>query len=231
MADVQKVLDMKIAALIPVHNEARTIGRIVEQLKAKNIDTVVVDDGSSDGSGNAALKKGAVVIFNEIKSGKGYSLRRGFAYLLKAGYDGVIVMDGDGQHDVSDIDGFISKAIARAGIVSGNRMQNSKGMPVVRYLTNRFMSSLISLACGQFIPDTQCGYRYISADVLRHIELKCNDFEIETEILIKACRHGFNVQSVPIKTIYQDEESKINPLKDTIRFIVYFAKEVFSFRD
>ncbi len=220
---------MKICILIPVHNEVRTIAQIVEQLLAKGMDTIVVDDGSTDGSGDVARQKGAVVIVNNKKSGKGYSLRRGFDYILKLDYSGVIVMDGDGQHDISDLDVFIQAAEGeQIGIVSGNRMHNSKGMPFVRYVTNRFMSLLISVACGQYIPDTQCGYRYIASEVLKEIEFQCNDFEIETEMLIKASRKGFKIRSVPIKTIYRDEESKINPFKDTIRFIVYFSREVFN---
>ncbi len=221
---------MKICVLIPVHNEVRTIAQIVERLLAKGLDTIVVDDGSTDGSGSAARKKGAIVIVNNKKSGKGYSLRRGFDYILKLDYSGVIVMDGDGQHDISDLDAFIKAAEEeKIGIVSGNRMNNSKGMPLIRYVTNRFMSLLISAACGQYIPDTQCGYRYIAREVLKDIEFQCNDFEIETEMLIKASRKGFKIRSVPIKTIYRDEESKINPFRDTIRFIIYFSGEILGF--
>ncbi|MCK5179213.1 MAG: hypothetical protein KAR32_06750, partial [Candidatus Omnitrophica bacterium] len=108
---------------------------------------------------------------------------------------------------------------------------NSKGMPFIRYCTNRFMSWLISLACGQSIADTQCGYRYIHCEILKQLDLTSRDFEIETEILMKACQKGFKVLNVPIKTIYRNEESKINPFKDTIRFFTYFIKEICSRRE
>jgi glycosyltransferase involved in cell wall biosynthesis len=218
-----------MCVLIPVYNEANTIGSIARAIRADGIDVVVVNDGSTDNSEAVANENGAVVMRHDIKSGKGSSLRMGFAHILKQGYGAVITMDGDGQHDVGDIHRFLEFARThRPAIIVGNRMTDPKGMPWVRYLTNRFMSLLISLACRQGIPDTQCGYRYLDCRLLREISLRCDDFEIETEMLMKAAKKGFPVYSVPIRTIYRDEESKINPLKDTLRFIVYFLKEVAS---
>ncbi len=219
----------KICILIPVLNEAQTIGAVVSALRAQSLDTVVVDDGSTDDSGAIARQKGATVIRHEVKKGKGQSLRDGFRHVLEHGYDGVITMDGDGQHDAADIGQFLQQiAKERPGMIVGNRMANPQGMPVVRYLTNRFMSFLISCACGQRIPDTQCGYRYIDSRVLREVPLASDDFEIETELLMKSAKQGFRIDSIPVATIYRDEESKINPWKDTIRFVRYFTKEIRS---
>lgn len=219
----------RICVLIPVLNEAQAIGAVVSSLRAQDLDVVVIDDGSTDDSGAIARQNGATVIRHDVKKGKGQSLRDGFRYALEHGYDGVITMDGDGQHDAADIKQFLRPAAKeRPGMVVGNRMVNPRGMPCVRYLTNRFMSSLISRACGQRIPDTQCGYRYIDSSVLREVPLACDDFEIETELLMKSSKQGFRIESVPVMTIYRDEESKINPWKDTVRFITYFIKELRS---
>ena len=219
----------KICVLIPVLNEAQAIGAVVRSLRVQNLDVVVIDDGSTDDSGAIARQNGATVIRHDVKKGKGQSLRDGFRYALEHGYDGVITMDGDGQHDAADIGQFMHMiAKERPGMIVGNRMVNPQGMPCVRYLTNRFMSSLISKACGQHIPDTQCGYRYVDSRVLREVPLTCDDFEIETELLMKSSKQGFRIDSVPVTTIYRDEESKINPWKDTVRFITYFIKEIRS---
>lgn len=220
---------IKICILIPVLNEAQTIAVVVSSLRAQKLDVVVIDDGSTDDSGAIARRNGATVIRHEVKKGKGQSLRDGFRYALERGYDGVITMDGDGQHDAADIGQFLRLvAKERPGIIVGNRMADPRGMPYVRYLTNRFMSFLISSACGQRIADTQCGYRYIDSRVLCEVPLACDDFEIETEMLMKSAKRGFRIDSVPVTTIYRDEESKINPWKDTIRFITYFMKEIRS---
>jgi glycosyltransferase involved in cell wall biosynthesis len=220
---------MKICVLIPVHNEAQTIGQLVSGLKERSLDALVVDDGSSDGSGKIAQENGAFIIRNNKKMGKGVSLQRGFSYILKRDYEGIVTMDGDGQHDIGDIDKFVEKAGAYPNcVITGNRMSNTKGMPFIRYLTNHIMSGLISFICKQTVKDTQCGYRYIGCGILKGINLSCGDFEIETEILIKSSKKGFNIYSVPVKTIYRNEKSKIDPFKDTIRFFVYLSKELFS---
>ncbi len=229
MADVQKVLGgrMKICAVIPVHNEAKTIGGIVESLSFKHIESLVIDDGSSDGSGQIAKSKGATVITNNPRGGKGNALKQGFAYAIKHHYDAVITIDGDGQHDIGDIENFIQQAHKDpVSVITGNRMSNAKGMPFLRYVTNTFMSFIISSACKHKISDTQCGYRYIHCSILREIALISNDFEIETEILMKTSKKGYPIYSVPVKTIYNNEESKISPFRDSVRFINYFLKEL-----
>lgn len=222
---------MKTCILMPAHNESETIGQLVVNIRKRPLPVVVVDDGSSDDTGLIAQEKGAIVLRNEERKGKGKSLQRGFEYILQQDYDNVIIMDGDGQHDVADIDQFIQKAQEHpASIVTGTRMQNHQGMPLVRLWTNRFMSLLISAVCRQKIPDTQCGYRLISREVLKNMKLSSSDFEIETEVLIQASKRGYKIYSVPIKTIYQNEVSKINPLKDAFRFFIYIIKEIFSLR-
>lgn len=218
---------MKICVVIPALNEEKEIGRIVAEVRAKGIDVIVIDDGSVDETGSIAKSNGAIVLRNDQRHGKGFSLKRGFAYILEQGYDGVITMDGDGQHASEDIDHFLAEAQEKSMcLINGTRMGDPKGMPFVRRTTNRFMSWLISRLCRQRIEDTQCGFRYVSADILRQITLVSNDFEIETEMLMKSCRAGCRVLSVPIQTIYRDEKSKIRPIKDTFRFVAYLWREL-----
>jgi len=220
---------LKICVIIPVHNEGETIGRLVAAARKKGIDVVVIDDGSTDGSGAKAEQEGGMVLANRVRQGKGLSLQKGFDYAVRHGYDGVITIDGDGQHDVGDIDSFLAMiAKEPVSVITGTRMANPKGMPWTRLLTNRVMSFLISIVCGQRIPDTQCGYRYIHSDVLKSIHLNSRDFEIETEVLVEACKKGYSIISVPIKTIYRGETSDINPITDTVRFVRYLMRELFK---
>jgi len=220
---------MKICVIIPVYNESKAIGPLVVSLKRKNLSVVVVDDGSMDGAGEIAKEKGATVIRHETKHGKGFALQTGFQFALSNHFDGVITLDGDGQHDIDDIDPFLEYARKKeADLIIGNRMGNPKDMPLLRYLTNCFMSFLISLSCGRGIPDTQCGYRYISDEVLKSISFHSRDYEIESEILMKACKKNFRVMSIPIHSIYRNEESHIHPFKDTVRFFSYYFRELFS---
>lgn len=220
---------MKIAVVIPAYNEGQRIGALVTSIRALPYDCVVVDDGSLDDTLKVAADAGAVVLkTGGRRAGKGCALRVGFDY-VKSRYEACLAMDGDGQHSPSNISAFVD-CFERMGadIVCGNRMQNPKGMPLVRWLTNRFMSWIISALCRQRIPDTQCGFRLIKTDVLRAIHLECSDFEIETEVLMKASKKGFKVRSVGIESIYGGEISKISPVRDTWRFLVFLFHELFK---
>lgn len=215
--------------LIPSYNEARTIGSIIMELIAKGLTVYVVDDGSSDDTANIAHAEGAVVVKHKKNMGKGASLREGFRHIIKKGFDAVIIMDGDGQHLVADIGNFIEKMEeTNADIVIGNRMLDVSSMPEERKHTNRFMSGLISMLSGQRIPDSQSGYRLIKREVLEKINLESSNYEIESEMIIRSSRAGFKIESVPIKTIYKDETSKVNPVVDTLRFIAFVIKIMFK---
>jgi len=225
---VQEVLDhMKICVVIPVYNESRTIGSLVEEIREEGLDVLVIDDGSLDNTAQVAKARGAHVIKNEVNKGKGISLARGFEYVLSHNFDAVITMDGDGQHLASDIANFIHRAAASdSGIFVGNRMIKVKNMPWLRLLTNKFMSWLISIIARQDIPDSQCGFRLIKKHLLGKIHLKTSKFETESEILLQASRLGYKIESVTISTVYRGEKSKINPVTDTIRFARFILREL-----
>jgi glycosyltransferase involved in cell wall biosynthesis len=130
-----------------------------------------------------------------------------------------LFLDGDGQHDPSEIPAFID-ALNRtnADLVVGNRMRNLKSMPLVRRYTNQFMSWQIGRICNLRIPDSQCGFRLARKELLPVLMAPSNRFEFESESLILAARLGFRVGFVPIRTIYSGQHSKIRPLRDTLRY-------------
>lgn len=216
---------MKIAVLIPAHNASQTIDKIVTQVKALGFSVIVVDDGSTDKTFEIAGNSGAVVLKNEKNQGKGAALRSGFKYILASDYDGVITMDADGQHDPASLADFAGKAESDdSAFIVGDRMSHTAGMPQVRVITNRFMSYLLSKKIGQCVPDTQCGYRFIKRYLLAKLRLSTSRYEIESEMLIQAARLGIRIDSVPIKSIYTGQSSRINPLIDTLRFIKLMLK-------
>lgn len=220
---------MKTCVIIPTFNEYKEIGRIVAEVRKQNLEVIVVDDGSSDNTAAIAKDNGATVLKNEANQGKGASLIKGFNYAIDCGCDAVITMDGDGQHLPEDIPYFMRLAkYSDSGIIIGNRMQKIRNMPLLRLFTNKFMSWLISAVAGQKIPDTQCGFRLIKQEVLKKVRLSTSKYETESEILIKCTRLGFKIESVPIKSIYMGEKSNINPFIDTLRFIKFILKELWT---
>lgn len=217
---------MKVWVIIPAYNERFRLAGILDELKSKNFSILVVDDGSIDNTYEVAKKKADFVIRNENNLGKGMSLKKGINYLLKeTDFDYLVTMDADGQHSPSDLNKFLQKAEDGAYFIVGNRMSDPIGMPKLRIITNKFMSWLISRIARQRIPDTQCGFRLIKREVLEKINIKTNNFEIESEILIKAARSGFLIKSIPIRSIYfKSLDSRINPFVDTIRFIKFIVQ-------
>ena len=222
------VMESKICVLIPSYNEAKTIGCMVKQLRRRQMIVYVVDDGSTDGTAEKARAEGAIVVVHHKNMGKGASLIEGFKHVLKKDFDAVMVMDGDGQHSIDDIDNFLKKyKETGADIILGNRMLNTASMPYVRLHTNRFMSWLLSRIAGQDMPDTQCGFRLIKKAVLQKVKLESRRYDAESELIIKASRLGFKIESVAVRTVYQGEVSRINPVFDTLRFMVLLAKIMF----
>ena len=217
---------MKVCVLIPLYNEARTIRRLVKDVANYADKCLVVDDGSTDLSGAIASEAGAIVIKHPKNYGKGVSLQSGFKKILGWKYDAVITMDGDGQHDPADLPKFIKKAkTSSAGVISGNRMGDVGKMPLIRILTNKLMSFVISKISRQKIVDSQCGYRLIKINVLEKLNLSTSRFEIESEILIEAAKYGYRIDFVPISSIYREEKSRIDPLFDTLRFIRFVFRK------
>lgn len=211
---------MKVCAIIPAFNEQDQIANVVKGLLNQLDRVYVVDDGSSDATANRALSAGAEVIQHAQNQGKGAAISTGIAAFLKTKDDAFVILDADAQHDWDEVDSFIQKMEeTQASIVIGNRMKDTKEMPLVRKWTNQFTSWIVSKLCGQRIDDSQCGYRLIQRKVVEEIKLSLNRFDAESEFLIQAARAGHKIEQVGIKTIYRgDEVSKIHPIKDTIRF-------------
>jgi len=221
---------MKTCVVIPTYNESNSIADLVNQIKKQGLEAVVIDDGSLDNTSDIALSNGATVIRNNRNEGKGASLIRGFDHALTNAFDAIITMDGDGQHLPGEIPIFLKVAAnSKSNVLIGNRMTSTKNMPLIRMVTNRIMSWFISLVARQYIPDTQCGFRLIKKEVLEKLKLATRKYETESELLIKASRLGFKIDSLPIRTVYSvNEKSQINPLRDTFRFIRYIIKELWT---
>ena len=214
-----------VSVLIPAFNEGEYIADVVMGALLSVSRVLVVDDGSADRTVPIAEEAGAEVICHQDNRGKGAALRTGFEALLEDGSEAIVVLDGDGQHDPAELPAFIKCAEeSGAGIVIGNRLAESAGMPRIRYWTNRTMSIILSWLSRQKIPDSQCGYRLIRREVLERINFTTENYDLESEMLILASRIGFKIDSVPIKTIYTGQVSEIKPGLDTLRFFRLILK-------
>ncbi len=187
----------RTAAVIPAYQDEKHIGEIVRRTRERLDHVLVVDDGSSDHTAQRAREAGAEVIVHDQNRGK-----------------------GEAQHLPEEIDRFMAAAVSatQPTFFIGNRMSNLTGMPFIRRVVNRYMSKRISRLCGQKIPDTQCGFRMLNRQLIPELLGGGDRFDYETEVLIIASRKGYEIESVPITTVYSDQVSKIRPLRDAIRF-------------
>lgn len=205
--------------IIPAYREAGRIHAVVTGVRAYLSDVMVVDDGSPDTTAEEAERAGARVIRHEVNKGKGEALNTGFRQARALGFDYVITMDGDGQHAPEDLPGFV-QAYLQSGtpVWVGSRMAETRSMPWVRRMTNRVMSWLLSREMGQWVPDTQCGYRLYALSVRPECAAGSGRFAAESEILMELSLRGITIGSLPVATLYGTEQSKIHPVKDALRF-------------
>jgi glycosyltransferase involved in cell wall biosynthesis len=209
-----------IAAVIPAYQEQKHVGEVAQRARTQLEHVLVVDDGSTDATADRARAAGVDVVIHPQNWGKGESIKTGLRYWFDRGSEYVVLLDADGQHLPEEISRFVDATASEADakIFIGSRMSDTRTMPLLRRMVNRYMSNRISRICGQQIPDTQCGFRMLHRDIIPEVLSGASRFEYETEMLIIASRKGYRIASVPITTIYSDEVSSISPVRDTLRF-------------
>lgn len=213
------------AVVIPCLNEAARIGVVVKAALSLAPAVIVIDDGSHDSTGATAKAAGAEVLRHEVSQGKGAALQTGWRHARNLGFQWALSMDGDGQHSAADMLKFFRSAeLSHARLVVGNRMDNPLGMPRLRRVVNRWMSKRISRLAGMELPDSQCGFRLMDLDAWAALPVSAAHFEIESDILLAFARQGLRIEFVPIEVIYRSEQSKIHPLRDTIRWIRWWRR-------
>jgi glycosyltransferase involved in cell wall biosynthesis len=219
-----------IAALIPAYNAAKSIQGVIEGIKGYGLTIVVVDDGSTDATAAIARAAGTRVLRHQANRGKGAALRTGFGFILSQGYEAVITIDADGQHDPSYIPSFIQAHEAGRGkFIIGSRAAEFGGMSWLRRFWNRLGVKAVSKLIGTPVTDTQSGYRLITSTVLRGLPLRATGYEGELELLIKACKRGHSVLEIPIISHYADgrPSSHFQPVRDTWLVCRTFLQEFF----
>jgi len=209
-----------VCAIIPAYNAESSVGEVIERTKEYIPRVIVVNDGSTDRTEEVARSRNTEIVSIPSNRGKGYALRRGFHLAMRNGCKAILTLDADGQHDPADIPNFLTahERDSRA-ILIGSRMAQADRFPTQRYYSNRTAAYFISKALGQYLEDTQCGFRLYPAETLRSIPLTTSHFQTETEVLLRAVRRGIRLSSVPVKNIYHFNgnapRSNFRPVIDT----------------
>ena len=208
----------KILALIPAYNETSRIGAVIDGTRS-NIPVLVVDDGSTDDTAARAEESGFPVLRQQPNQGKGAALRAGFSWALDNGYEAVITLDADGQHDPAEIPKFIQAYEQHsADLIIGAR--DFSQIPLVRRLANTIGRWSFSWALGEPVRDNQSGYRLLSVRMVKAVlNSQEQGFEFEVDMIVECVQRGYRLEWVPIRTIYAGEKSHINPLEHSLNWI------------
>jgi len=215
--------DHQFSIVIPVFNEAENLPQLLKNIRAlelADLEIIIVDDGSTDGSAEIAMRAGANVIRHPYNIGNGAAIKSG---IRAARGRLLILMDGDGQHRPEDVPKLLEES-DRYHMVVGARGKGSK-LRIHRYVANGVYNLLVSYVIRFLVKDLISGFRVIlRLDALRFIDLLPNTFSYPTTLTLAYLRSGLTVRYVPIQSLYRAGQSKISLVSDGIRFLLIITK-------
>ena len=198
---------MKTFVIIPAFNEGTRLSAVLDDVRRYVTDIIVVDDGSNEK--NAALiaqcRDRATILRHSINLGKGAAMRTGVEAAIGRGAEAVVLMDGDGQHQASDIPVLLQKLEREdLDIVFGSR-SIGRDMPLVMMLGNKFLSLCSSYLFGLYVSDTQSGFRAFRTRAYPALRWDSARYAVETEMIANAAKEKLRTGEVQVQTIYQDD--------------------------
>ncbi|HSB05443.1 MAG TPA: glycosyltransferase family 2 protein [Thermodesulfobacteriota bacterium] len=216
MSDTRK----GVFLLIPAYSEGARIGSVIQGVKERypSLEIVVIDDGSRDDTCSQAIEAGARVISHPFNLGYGVALQTGYKYALKKGYEGIVQMDGDGQHDPTYIQ-LLLDTIQKGDtdLVIGSRFLKTEGSdreglpyqaPLIRRCGMWLFGAIASLIIKQKVTDPTSGYQAMNRRVLEWVSSDKFPWDYpDADLIIMLHRAGFRIQEVPVR-MYENREKK-----------------------
>jgi glycosyltransferase involved in cell wall biosynthesis len=209
----------KVIVVMPAYNAARTVEKTVRDIPDGTVDEVILnDDNSTDNTVEVAKGMGITVLRHNENKGYGANQKSLYDAALEKGADIIVMVHPDYQYDprvIPSAVGFLTNGIC--DVIMGSRIRTRKetlecGMPIYKYISNRFLTTVENLSMGQNLGDFHSGFRAYTRQVLETVDYHKNsdDFVFDTEFLAQAVYHGFRLGDIPIPTRYFDEASSIN---------------------
>jgi glycosyltransferase involved in cell wall biosynthesis len=190
---------MKIAAILPAYNLEEEIPEIVERTKLYSDIVIVVSDGSTDKTWEAATKAGALCPAETDTLGMGFAVRKGIEYSKQFKPDVVVLMDADGQHLPEEIPNVIEPIIKEdVDTVVGSRAMGVLKTSTINKIGNFGLNLISFFVTGRWFTDTESGFRAYKAAKLYDLDLEAEKYEIESDLFLKSLHKGHSVKEVPI---------------------------------
>ena len=192
-----------IAVVIPAYNESANIAHVIGALPARvqglEMHAIVVDDGSSDGTTDAARAAGASAVSLPLNRGQGAALRTGYRLALATGAEIVVTMDADGQHQPSELSRLVKPIVDdEADVVNGSRVLGQADRnAAARELGIKVFAQLLSLLTWSRVTDPACGYRAVRTTALRNLEFRQDQFH-NSEFIVEASKKHLRSVEVPV---------------------------------
>ena len=205
---------LKVLAAIPCFNEAGFIADVVKGVRKFVPEVVVIDDGSTDGTVEAAQLAGAFVIKHPAQQGAGAATKTAFLTAMERDVDILVTLDGDAQHDPDDLPAVLAPALeGRADIVIGSRfLRPGYVVPAYRKFGIDVITWLFNIGSKVKVTDSQSGYRAYTRKAVESLVPTEPGFSFSVETLIEARRLGLRISEAPISCIYHEYGSTKNPV-------------------
>jgi glycosyltransferase involved in cell wall biosynthesis len=211
----------KTLVVIPVYNHVQTLRKVVEGALAQGFPVLVVDDGSSDGSLDSVVDLPVERHRLPVNQGKGAAILAAAQLARSSGYQAILTIDADGQHDPADAV-LLLKTAASAWpcIVIGARRMETQNVPRSSLFGRDFSNFWVRLECGQTLPDTQSGYRLYPVEFLESSRFLSRRYTFEIEVLVRGRWAGLPLLSTPVAVYYPPGNERIShfhKFKDNLR--------------
>ena len=215
----------RVCIIIPTYNNAATLANIIADVALYSKDIIVVNDGSTDNTESIVKSFDNIQYIGYPKNvGKGWALRKAFAYAVSKNYTHAITIDSDGQHFAKDIPAFLSNPeLFQNTIVIGSRNMNQAFVPGGSSFGNKFSNFWFKVETGLDCTDTQSGFRMYPILQLSKLHFFTRKYEFEIEVLVRAAWKSIDIKTVPISVYYAPKETRIShfrPYKDFLRISV-----------
>ena len=214
---------LKCAVIIPTYNNAGTIASVCQEASEWCRDVFVVNDGSTDGTGEIlATKPGGVTVIeypDGKNRGKGYALMTGLKHVRSSGFERAVTMDADGQHFACDIATLlVEEELFPGSFIIGARNIEADGMPHKNTFANKFSNFWFKLFTLETLSDTQSGFRLYPLSEVVGMKLYTPRYEMEMEVAVRLAWRGVRVVNVPVGVCYpEDRVSHFRPGRDFLR--------------
>lgn len=204
---------LKVVAAIPCHNEEQFIGDIVRSTQEYVSRVVVVDDGSSDRTIEAAREAGAMVVRHGTNKGPGEAYKSCFEAARSLKADALITLDGDGQHLPDELPELLHPLFSEeADLVIGSRFLKDYDIPRYRKVGIDVITWLYNVGSGVRVADAQSCYRGYNRKALDTLRITESGFGFSVELLVQARNRGLVIQEVPVSCIYHQDSHSMNPV-------------------